>query len=899
MKKHIFSFLIAIFIFNCSVFSQSIDRYYYYKGERKNININDQLYCIVTSNENFDFAALSDKYNIEISDTYKNLYKNSIAGRYWRIFKIKKENFLKEEAINDYLSDINKDSMIIQIYPIIGSEHPVAVSDFFYVKLKNKIDYKLLELTAEINKCEIIRQVDYMPLWYILKAPLGSNGLNMSNLFYATSYFQDVDPGFVFDYKQTCITDSLFNQQWALKDRSSFGIDACSAWSITRGSSNVIVAVLDQGIDTIHNEFSTNISNLSFDAENDNSPSRLYDTHGTHVAGIIGANQNGYQISGIAPLVNLMPVSHSLLISDQISQQLASGITWAWQNGADIINNSWGDQGGAFYNDLHSSLLEDAINDALHYGRNGLGCVIVFAAGNYAPTMDYPAYCNDDILCVGSINNSGLRSSFSGYGVALDVVAPGSDILSTLPNNQTGVMSGTSMAAPHVSGIAALVLSVNPNLTQAQVRQVIESTCTKLPGYTYSNNSAHPNGTWNNEVGHGLVNAYGAVYAVAPKIIIPNSPLQRFTPVTISWQNVPERNDYRLTCRIVESGAPFFILKENCGTSFTFVPPYSGNYTIEATLRTNDGLTYQATRFVSVLPAGAQIEGPQSLGPGETGTYTFRTAFNNPVDVRAAGEPAVLFSWSYFGSGVEKISETPTSITLKSTRTAQDCGNGNITLWFNIENTMLDPIHTQSEGPYQYSFDIALPAPNNLSINVGFLQKINQGNGADLYMFQATPNLPNYVWTYHPFGLYTTLFPLPMPMSIGNLGIVEIPSYVFNFNVRATITNACGTFSGLYTVDNRAGFTQYFKAFPNPATDIITVQSAVDIQESLSKNTAISSDEVFNIELYELHTSTLVRRSTFRGAMYTFNVSGLKNGIYLLKITKGEHSEMHTILINH
>ncbi len=160
-------------------------------------------------------------------------------------------------------------------------------------------------------------------------------------------------------------------------------------------------------------------------------------------------------------------------------------------------------------------------------GRETKGCVVVFASGNWG-VIDYPASFHQNILCVGAIDKNGTRSIFnerqsSGCGNLLDVVAPGSDILSTLPYNSTGYNGGTSMAAPHVAGIAALILSVRPDLTQAQVRHAIESSCTKLSGYSYSNNSNHPNGTWNNEVGHGLVNAFEAINQFFPKISGPNA----------------------------------------------------------------------------------------------------------------------------------------------------------------------------------------------------------------------------------------------------------------------------------------------------------------------------------------------------------------------------------------
>jgi len=122
-----------------------------------------------------------------------------------------------------------------------------------------------------------------------------------------------------------------------------------------------------------------------------------------------------------------------------------------------------------------------------------------------------PANSNPDILTVGAITSSGSRSDFSNYGSQLDVVAPGTDILSTVPNNLIGNSSGTSMASPHVAGIAALVLSVNPCLTGKQVRDIIEQTAQKVGNYSYANDSDRYNGAWNNEMGYGLVNAYEAV----------------------------------------------------------------------------------------------------------------------------------------------------------------------------------------------------------------------------------------------------------------------------------------------------------------------------------------------------------------------------------------------------
>lgn len=123
----------------------------------------------------------------------------------------------------------------------------------------------------------------------------------------------------------------------------------------------------------------------------------------------------------------------------------------------------------------------------------------------------YPGSSNPNIVVVGAMTSTGQKSNFSCYGNQLDVVAPGSNILSTILNNDLAYYDGTSMAAPHVAGIAALILSVNPCLSGKQVRDIIEKTCQKVGSYNYSITSGRPNGNWNNHMGYGLVDAYAAV----------------------------------------------------------------------------------------------------------------------------------------------------------------------------------------------------------------------------------------------------------------------------------------------------------------------------------------------------------------------------------------------------
>jgi subtilisin family serine protease len=393
----------------------------------------------------------------------------------------------------------------------------ITISNIFYVKLKNSTDLNLLQQVANQKNVNIIHQNIFMPLWYKLELNNGNSrsSLEICNEFYETGHFADIDPAFQFDFSNSCSNDDDFGDLWGLNNTTNPDIDIniCNAWSITEGN-GVNVAVLDHGIHKTHNDLNDNISSLSYDTQNGRSPSIFISgsSHGTHVAGIIGAEKdNNLQVVGVAPKSKIMSISNPLSVAQSLSEELANGINWAVQNGAHIINNSWGDQGGSYYNDLHSAVLEDAITNALNNGRNGLGTILVFASGNWAPAIDYPASFHDDALVVGAISSSGNRTNFSGYGNDLDIVAPGKGILSTIQNQGTASLSGTSMAAPHVAGVAALILSVNPNLNVQEVNTIIEETAQKVGDYSYTNTVNKPNGDWNKQMGYGLVNAYQAV----------------------------------------------------------------------------------------------------------------------------------------------------------------------------------------------------------------------------------------------------------------------------------------------------------------------------------------------------------------------------------------------------
>ena len=417
----------------------------------------------------------------------------------------------------DDASKIHNNEVTSKEYVIGDDSVSVRMSNHFYIKVRSHSDYEKLSLLAKETNVILAGEVPYMDEWYdlVVANSLYDNSLDMANYFFETGLFEDVDPGFSFNYKSNCVTDTYFYKQWALPV-----MNACETWAITTGANSVKIAIIDSGIDVNHEEFaSTNFVN-SYDCTSDTTPAVLYEDHGTSVCGVIASDHSNEKIAGIAPNVSVMPISFDMHIHDGMSAEIASGFSWAVSHGADVISCSWGDYNGSYYRQMHSALLEDAIENALNNGRFGRGCVVVFVAGNMnCNSVDYPANAFPEILTVGAINSDQSRASFSSYGDHLDVVAPGVSIYTIAPDVGYTYLSGTSFSAPYVSGISSLILSIHPELTQKEVVDIIESTTQKVGTYTYSQTTGRSNGTWNYEMGYGLVDAYAAVLKAKDKYI--------------------------------------------------------------------------------------------------------------------------------------------------------------------------------------------------------------------------------------------------------------------------------------------------------------------------------------------------------------------------------------------
>ncbi|MBU6376538.1 MAG: S8 family serine peptidase [Bdellovibrionales bacterium] len=249
------------------------------------------------------------------------------------------------------------------------------------------------------------------------------------------------------------------------------------AWNMSVGTDDIVVAVIDTGVDYTHVDLRNNIwrsadGSYGFDFVGNRANAYDDNKHGTHCAGIIGAEKNGIGVVGVNQRVKIMPVKFMDSRGSGDTMAAIKAIDYAVANGAKVISNSWG--GGGY-----SSLLNDAIQRAI-----AKGVYVVAAAGNEANDNDsratYPANY-PGVISVASTDQNDELSVFSNFGSKnVFIAAPGSSINSSVPGGYYESMSGTSMAAPQVAGAIALALSVNRNITRAQMMDALCSGATKI-----------------------------------------------------------------------------------------------------------------------------------------------------------------------------------------------------------------------------------------------------------------------------------------------------------------------------------------------------------------------------------------------------------------------------------
>ncbi|MCP4601504.1 MAG: S8 family serine peptidase [Proteobacteria bacterium] len=308
-------------------------------------------------------------------------------------------------------------------------------------------------------------------------------------------------------------SDPLFPKQWHLENEGGLGkkagadVSAPEAWEISRGDQSVVISVMDDGVDVSHDDFSSPgkiVSPRDF-GQGDYDASPVHsgrgsrgDNHGTACAGVAVADENGRGVVGIAPNCGLMPIRTSGVIS---SDTIESLFAYAVNQGADVISCSWGVASPFF---TLTTRMKRAITRAAARGRNGKGCVIVFAAGNEDSPLDGTKdgvrvrsgfALHPDVIAVSASTSNDVRSHYSNYGPEVWVCAPSSGaggwgILTTDRSGVKGYESGdytlndpfggTSSSTPLVAGICGLVLSVNPELKSDEVKEILRQTSDRI-----------------------------------------------------------------------------------------------------------------------------------------------------------------------------------------------------------------------------------------------------------------------------------------------------------------------------------------------------------------------------------------------------------------------------------
>ncbi len=498
--------------------------YYWYSGEKQYL-IPDYSSTFIVYNSVSNVTAGSDIVSRgDYSDAKKAVATRAsqIHGKNWAIVNGCKQRTRANNADIYYLSPVYKS-------PKTGER--IKLSNLIHLKLKDQKDTTVLYEQMRKYGLSIYSQNQFMPVWYTLFCETDAYGtaLEVCDSLYETGLFAAVEPDFLGAFKVAATTfttpnDPYYSEQWYLHGTNS--INWPEASTITSGD-GVKVALIDTGVDCGHPDFDQNLVRPLYDAYiGDWYTNGFYGSHATKCAGVISAvSNNNKGITGISPKVQLYSLAEPIRNSEcdivvdwpNQSQHLATDLYIALTE-CDVVSCSWGSQA------VESEEIRDAIR---YYGilwkRNNKGTVMVFASGNEGTdSVSFPANTFPEILVVGASDSNGAKAYFSNAGSKLDVVAPGVNIrtLGFNGNSTYGyeTVNGTSYAAPQVAAIAALILSVNPNLTNTEVNDIIEQTARKVGRYSYTTTSGRPNGTWNSYMGYGLVDATAAVKAAQAKL---------------------------------------------------------------------------------------------------------------------------------------------------------------------------------------------------------------------------------------------------------------------------------------------------------------------------------------------------------------------------------------------
>jgi PKD repeat protein len=596
---------------------------------------------------------------------------------------------------------------IRNVYRYSEEGEPVLSSGTIVVKFKPNVSDAERESMLIDYKVRIVHAVEGLQRTYVVEPtgiePNGIGGdadIRTASALYHDSRTEYAHPDF---YQATQVrqigTDTFFSSQWHLSNTGQGGgtpgadISIFDAWNRTFGNldANPLIGQLDDACDVLHEDLVANYIGISHNAASNvqtataANPAAVGDRHGTATMGLMVASFNGIGVRGVAPAARF---TASRGIGTVVSNsQIASAYAFARTQNVDVHNNSWGFGGGV----PNPDVVTDAIETAFLEGREGLGMLICFASGNGVgmadnapvgtevnPATDLSAL--PTVLGVGSSNANDVRASYSDFGREIDVLAPSIDFpnlpgLVTTDNtdgsflepgynnggqdddgnanlanpNYTDNFGGTSGSSPIVAGIAALILSLEPDYTATQVRNIIEHTCDKI-----NPTVANYNGITSRSLqyGYGRVNAGQAVEMTFDGFYWP----ERVANVEV--------NDNAITWKInddlrTRGGATFgvqtaAVLVVQADAPFSWTPTDGINYNIGQALL--DPNTNQPTGAMVVANFNAELFNfddtggtkyfgiyPVTFTPRRGSTYGFGVSVNSAGSATAV-DSGVLFT---------------------------------------------------------------------------------------------------------------------------------------------------------------------------------------------------------------------------------------------------------------
>ncbi len=717
---------------------------------------------------------------------------------------------------NQIIISLKPNSSIVQVNTLFGSQYVSATKnqfgDSYLLTLKDVKD--LFSLTESIHQSGLVE-------W--ATPNLISGSLLISNPLYPAQYYLNNT-----------------GQNGGIAD---VDINAPEAWAFTANACianpRVRVAVIDDGVE--EHEDLNNLLPIGYDARDPSNPGRPLSPelgHGQACAGIIGADDNGVGIRGVATNVEILPIKiysygMDIILGDPgplsyNATEIAQSIEWAWNplgGNADVLSCSWG--GG-----MPNTAITTAIQNARTLGRGNKGCIVVFASGNGGGRVLYPGNL-PNVITVGAIDKNGTLFNYSSRGAEMDLVAPSGE-RNYLPNgllagdvitldrmgasgyntagNYTG-FGGTSAACPQVAGVAALMLQVNPNLTETQVRTILQQTARDLgtPGF-------------DNDTGYGLVNAEAAVNAV---------PIANLSNVSISGLSTFCNGGsvtYRFS-QILPAGATItwkvigdISLIGGQGTPIANVSAFgNGAATIQATI-TNCGVSYPIPAFNIFV----------NLPPGLEVNYIYNNGSRIPVDLSSTNNLCL----GYTSRGYLVATVSPSS-------------------------------------------SVTFTAISGLTI------AYRDGRSAYFTLLPGASVGRVRVFATNPCGTDTQA----MAFQIANCGI---PNYPGDPNP----TDPCNNPPRLYNISpNPATFGQIKIGTAERPMEVVCPVYSPKIN---AMNAVINSKDGITfseVNIYNSFGMLVLSKLTNKAKEFVIPLNELRAGLYLVQISEGEHTERHQIII--